>query len=228
MPKGPVIPKDDDGKTPWLSNIAGKLNTYAGIVGVSPAEVTQVVQDKAFWEYVMDAKNKFANHAQDWTAYKNAARSGDALGNMPTPPALGAAPALVPPNIFGRIGALIVRIKKHPGYTDAIGNDLDIIGAEQTIDPSTMKPVLNLILQAGHPLVRWKKQGMDAIELQVDRGDGKGFVFLAIDTIPDYLDTADLPAAGASAVWKYRGIYRLADERVGQWSDVASISVMGA
>jgi hypothetical protein len=59
----------------------------------------------------------------------------------------------------------------------------------------------------------------------VDRGSG--FVFLAIDTVPDYLDTAALPAAGASAAWKYRAIYRLSDERVGQWSNVASISVMG-
>jgi len=73
--------------------------------------------------------------------------------------------------------------------------------------------------------VGWKKQGMDAIEIQVDRG--AGFVFLAIDTVPDYLDTADLPAGGASASWKYRAIYRLNDERVGQWSDVSSISVMG-
>ena len=45
------------------------------------------------------------------------------------------------------------------------------------------------------------------------------------------MDPAALPAAGASAVWKYnpesfRG-YRLNDEQVGLWSDIASISVMG-
>jgi hypothetical protein len=42
---------------------------------------------------------------------------------------------------------------------------------------------------------------------------------------------AALPTAGTSAVWKYssercRG-YRLNDEQVGLWSDIASISVMG-
>lgn len=37
---------------------------------------------------------------------------------------------------------------------------------------------------------------------------------------------AALPAAGISAVRKYKAIYRLNDEQVGQWSDVASISVM--
>jgi len=44
----------------------------------------------------------------------------------------------------------------------------------------------------------------------------------------DYLDTArGLPAPGASAVWKYKAIYRLGDEQVGQWSGEARISVMG-
>jgi hypothetical protein len=41
------------------------------------------------------------------------------------------------------------------------------------------------------------------------------------------VDTAPLPASGQSAVWHYRAIYRLSDERVGQWSDVATIPVMG-
>ena len=39
--------------------------------------------------------------------------------------------------------------------------------------------------------------------------------------------TAALPASGTGAVWKYKGIYRLSDEQVGQWSDVSSLSVMG-
>jgi hypothetical protein len=65
----------------------------------------------------------------------------------------------------------------------------------------------------------------DGPEIQVDRGTGV-FAYLATDTMPDYLDTAALPAAVASAVWKYKAIYRFNDEQVGQWSDVASISVM--
>jgi len=69
---------------------------------------------------------------------------------------------------------------------------------------------------------------MDGIEIWVDRGDGKGFLLSAIDTIPDYLDTAPLPGGWHECRWKYKAIYRLNDEQVGQWSDIASISVMGA
>ena len=43
--------------------------------------------------------------------------------------------------------------------------------------------------------------------------------------MPDYLDTAPLPAPGTSTVWKYKAIYGLNDEQAGQWSDVASVSV---
>src|ERR1035437_2721423 len=75
--------------------------------------------------------------------------------------------------------------------------------------------------------IQWVKQGLDALELWVDRGDGKGFGFLAIDTIVPYVDTAALPAAGQSALWKYKGIYLQADERVGQWSDIVSLAVNG-
>ena len=226
MTRDPFIPRTDDGKGPWLANFAAKLGTYAATIGVDPAEVASTIADNNFWQFVFGARNQWLAFAQDWTAYKNAARDGLPLGAMPTPPGFPPAPPLVPTGIFPRAAALAGRIKKHPGYTDAIGQDLMIIGAEQTLDPQTLKPVLKLDLQAGKPNVGWKKQGMDGVEIWVDRGNG--FVFLAVDTVPDYLDTAPLPAAGASAIWKYKAIYRLGDEEVGQWSDIASISVMGA
>ena len=38
-------------------------------------------------------------------------------------------------------------------------------------------------------------------------------------------DTTSLPATAAK--WKYRAIYRVADARVGMWSDEVSITVVG-
>jgi len=88
-----------------------------------------------------------------------------------------------------------------------------------------MKPVLTAQVDAGAVNIGWKKSGMDGIVFPADRGTGFGF--FAIDTIPDYTDTAPMPPAGQSAVWKYKAIYRLNDERAGQWSDVVSLPVMG-
>jgi hypothetical protein len=47
------------------------------------------------------------------------------------------------------------------------------------------------------------------------------------DTYPNYTDTSNLPAAGTSAVWRYKAIYRYGDAQAGLWSDVVSITVTG-
>ena len=222
MFKAYFIPSDDQNKCLWLSNFAAKLPTYAAIVGVSAAEVAAAPADNLFFAFVCDATNKFKKYTQDWTSYKNALRNGPAIRDLPTAPSIvnGAAP--VPADVFGRASALGSRMKKHPAYTDAIGQDLGLIGAEQTVDLVNIKPSLKVQMQAGHSNLLWTKQGMDGIEFWVDRSNGT-FAFLAIDTMPDYLDTAP----GTSAVWKYKAIFRFHDDQVGQWSDVFSVSVMG-
>ena len=227
MPKAYFLPTNEPGKRAWLNNFAGKMPTYAATVGVTPAEVTQLTADNLFFNYVCDAHSQHTKTTRDWTAYKHQAAHGDNLGDIPVTPTPGTPPPTVPPNIFGRASTLAVRIKNHPNCTDAIAQDLGIIGPEVIIDPANMKPVLYLTLTAGHPHVGWAKQGMDSLELQVDRGDGKGFVPLTITTNTDYADNSPLPAAGTSAVWKYKAVYRLNDAQVGQWSDVATIGVMG-
>ena len=228
MAKSYFLPPDDDGKDALLTNIAAKLGTYKTTVGLEDAVVTSTQADAAFFHYALTSQKSIANYAQQWTAYKNAARNGTdpSLGPAPVAPTLGTAPAAVAPGIFKRLIALVARIKAHPGYTEAIGQDLNIIGAEQTLDTANAKPILKLELSAGRPNILWRKGGFDALEIWVDRGSGT-FAFLAMDTIPDYLDTATLPAPGQSALWKYKAIYRLNDQQVGNWSDVVSIPVTG-
>ena len=119
----------------------------------------------------------------------------------------------------------MARVKEHPCFTDALAQDLGIVGAEQTFGPSSMKPVLKLSLQADHPNVGWKRLGMDSIEIWVDRGDGKGFVLLTFDTTPNYTDTTPFPSTPTK--WTDRAIYRVGDSRVGQWSKPVSVTVGG-
>jgi len=40
--------------------------------------------------------------------------------------------------------------------------------------------------------------------------------------VPHYIDATPITTLGH---WKYRAIYLVSDERVGQWSDIASITV---
>lgn len=225
MKKTYYLPADDAGKLAWLTNFAAKLAPYQTALGLTAAEVTAVGADKDFFTYVFNAQAQVSSYAQQWTAYKNAARDGKAasLGTAPVVPVL-APPATVAPGIFGRLAALVARIKKQPGYTESIGEALQIVGAEQTVDLATVKPVLQVTTQSGGVLIAWTKQGLGGIEIHVDRG--AGFVFLTIDSVPDYVDT-QTPVAGQTALWKYKAIYRLNDERVGLWSDVVSVAVGG-
>ena len=216
MPKSYYLPADDAGKSAWLNNLSAKLPSYSAALGLTAADTASATADAAFFAYCLNSVGQIAAYSQQWTAYKNAARNGTAaaLGALPTPPVLTTpAPAMVAPGIFGRVTALAARIKVAPGYSDSIGQALQIIGADQTVDLTTMKPVITAQLDAGQVDIGWTKQGMDGIEIQVDRGTG--FVFLAIDTVPGYTDTAPMPAAGQSALWKYKAIYRQGDNRVG-------------
>ncbi len=136
--------------------------------------------------------------------------------------------AVVAPGIEPRFRALCQQIKARPEVNDSILEALGIEGSEQAgPDYATLAPVLDLSISGGQVYVGWGWQGysafLDQCELQVDRADSKGFVMLAIDTTSGYTDTQPLPSAPAT--WTYQAIYRVADSRVGQWSNPVGIAV---
>ena len=62
---------------------------------------------------------------------------------------------------------------------------------------------------------------------EIHKAIGSGaYAFLDLDLHPHFVDKSPLPGSGHSEVWKYKAIYRLSDERIGQWSDEVSIPVM--
>jgi hypothetical protein len=93
----------------------------------------------------------------------------------------------------------------------------------------TVQPEIEAQLTGGAVFLDWGWGGnskyLDMIRLETDRGDGKGFVFLASDTTPGYTDTAPLPATPAK--WTYRAIYIVDDAPVGAWSKPVSVVVGG-
>jgi hypothetical protein len=228
MAKTPYLPAGDSGKAELLEHFAAKLPQYTGLLEISAAELAAAQADATAFRRVLQGQQQAQATAQQWTALKNLLRDGGSGGA--TPPADAAAPPSVPevaPGVVPRLTALVARIKNHKAYTPAIGQDLGVIGSEKIIDSSAWKPVLGIKTQAGHPIVTWSKGDADALEIWGDRGDGQGFRFLDLDMKPDFPDNAPLPAPGTSAVWKYRAIYRLDDQQVGQWSDVISVTVGG-
>jgi hypothetical protein len=163
-----------------------------------------------------------------WTAYKNQMRNGSGSGTPPAPSGLPTAPTAVPAGIETRFRSLAQTVKQNTNYDLAAGQALGIEGSEITPpDLVTIAPQLNATVSGNRVLVDWGFGGnaafLDMIRLEVDRGDGKGWVFLANDTTPGYIDTEPFPATATK--WSYRGIFMLDDAQVGQWSAPAHVMV---
>jgi hypothetical protein len=230
MPKGDYISQNDDAFNAQLQTFKNGIGGYSTLLGLTPAQISGQSADAAYFDYTLKSLDIMSNGAQQWTAWKNIERAGG------TPPASGApvapifptAVAAVAPGIETRFRALVQSIKTNANYNEAIGQALGIEGAQQTgPDLTTIQPVIDAMISGNHVNVKWGWGGngayLDMCELQVDRGDGKGFVLLAFDTTPGYTDTQPFPAA--PAIWTYRAIYRVDDNQVGQWSLPVSVTV---
>jgi hypothetical protein len=117
------------------------------------------------------------------------------------------------------------RIKSHPAYTDAIGKELMIVGAENLVDWSKAKPTLKLKIDGKKVVVDFEKAHSDGVAIYFRRQGETDFSFLAVDTRPPYYDTHENPDKNKAEKREYYALYIMNDEEVGQRSDVASISV---
>ena len=242
MAKKSYLPREDSKLVTWLQNLSSKIGTYATKYGISAAEVTLIQNAAAFFIFWYNALDQLKASTQNLTAFKNEIRDGVPAGGSasvtPTDILFGTPPTAVPPGILITIRSIVARIKKHTSYTNADGADLKIEGEDQTEDITNLKPEFKIVLQQGHPSLVWKKGFAEGVKIKVNRFMGNtppppmppnqsDWQFLAIDTQPDYLDTAQLPPFGESVVWAYVMIYIIGDEEVGQWSDPVLVTVMG-
>ncbi|MES2622698.1 MAG: hypothetical protein V4615_17750 [Bacteroidota bacterium] len=169
----------------------------------------------------------FKDYFQTLTTYKNELRDGsDApIGGFPAPPAVAAiAPVLA--GVFKRNTELVRTIKAHPAYTETMGQNLGIIGAEIDPDFGTIQPEPKTSLKNAHAYLRWSHEHTEAADVYADYGDGAGFVLAGRISSTHYLDP-HLPAAGVSKVYKYKLRYVVNDEQVGVESNPVSITVTG-
>ena len=228
MRKQHYLPSGTNERGVWLSNFSTKLPDHATTLGVDAATVTSVQNDAQFYLFIVTSHSAYKEKGKEWTAYKNLmSEGGPGDGAVPAAPGLGTVPTLVLPGIFDRVRALVRQIKSAGGYTEAIGQDLGVIGSDLVVDFANMKPTLTYHLDAGHPVIEWKKGLADGLKIFVNR-DGSGFQYLDMDKRPNYKDTHTLPDVGTSTIWMYKAIYVTGDfEETGQFSDELAVTVAG-
>ena len=176
MPNTTVIPRDDASKLVLLQQLNAQLPNYAVALELSADDLAQLKVGLDWFEYSLKAQDATQNYSHALVALKQILRDGpkNTAINLPSAPVFPPLPTSEPyADIFGFLGALISRIKKHKNYTDAIGKALKIIATQsQGIDSTTLQPVLTVDFQGGHPVLHWKNNSMDALELEADHGTG--------------------------------------------------------
>jgi len=229
MPTGYFLPLDDSGKADLLDHLAVTLPKYTKVFALTAEILATRQADALAFRHALHSADDAQAYAQHRTAHKNLLRDGgDGSGDWPLPLTLAQPdPSAVTPGIVPRLTSFVTWLKAQSTYTEAIGQDLWLVGAKRVIDPSTWKPNLSVQAQGGHPNLGWTKGKATGLEIWVDRGDGKGFVLLTVSVSSPTIDNSPLPAPGTSAVWKYKAIYRRGDNQVGDWSDGVSIAVVG-
>ena len=218
----------------WLKNWRQKIGNYQSGGGYAAGEITATVADADYALQLIETWNPCTqNFAEGATAHTKLILYGPVAtavvglplftGNPPAggpPPPAGTLPwpAAVPPGALRRIFAFVKNLKTRTFYTEAVGQDLDVIGAAAgSVDLDNAKPVIEAMRRGDEVRVKWTKGVFDGVEIWVDRGTG-AFAKLATDMRPDYFDTEDFPATAQT--WKYKARYILSDAPVGLFSDV--------
>ncbi|MFN8282248.1 MAG: hypothetical protein U0U67_03490 [Chitinophagales bacterium] len=187
------FPRTDSEKEAWLRNLSNKINTYAAKYNIAPAEVADIVASLLYFSYHLNYKIQYGEYIKKLNAYlkeiKDGVAAGGSASTAPALPVFAAPPPIVAPGIFKRVKAIVRRIKGHLSYTAADGYDLGIeVAATKKAKPNldTIKPVITVhLIEGGQPEIVWSKNGMDALEIWIDRGDDKDFVKLDVDTKPN-------------------------------------------
>jgi len=214
-----------------LELFAKVLPTYQKLLSVSDADIASAVADALFFRWTLDVQVQVQTFGPSVTGFKDLLRHGrnnEVLTANPVSPVLAIAPETVAANVEMRFTRSADARKANLNYTSDIGKALGIVDVTTVFVPNEGTCVLTGKLAfGGHPLLHFVKGKFEGAQIWKDSGDGKGFVLHTTALHPDYLDLSALPAAGTTAVWKYKAILLYKDTQVGKWSAVIEVTVVG-
>lgn len=213
----------------WFRNFIGKLPLYSTALAVSAAEVSSLQNYSTMVTYTLTQIEWFENELAKRRSYRNQLLDGEigataiAFPALATPPA---APTAVPTGLVKILTNMIKRIKSMPAYTEMMGKDLGIIDTAilKTMKATPIKPSFTISISADRPVLKWYKGNTEAIDILVDRNDGKGFVLAGSTNRATFTDMHELPTTLVS--WTYKIVYKRAGVIYGEYSDPCSIAVI--
>lgn len=233
MPDNDYIPSSDLAFCNLLQHVVDTLPQYYDQLAITGAtsQVTVLAHDNTVFAYLCSRQTTLRTASEGATSERNRSRYGDKVSpNVVVNLSYPTAPATVPspnfPGVEKRFRDFVAWLRALPGYDDAIGEALHLVGAQVTTTPSAeLQPELSLLIDGGKVQIRWgwgtAARTAKALYIEVDRGTGPQL--LVVDTNPNYTDTTTLPATATK--WKYRAIWMRDGEMIGQWSPWMEIIV---
>lgn len=235
MKRQNYYPSRTAAQIPWLENFREKIGGYTATLGLNATKVADAVASARFIVYILSqwlpAVRAFGPAC---TQSVEAILSGTGVAPvvlptftappLPTTPTPAVVP--VPPGALDRIFDLVEELKEADGYNTTIGEDLGVIGAEDTaVHPA---PEMELRVLQGAPCqcveVRFVKYGHMGVYIE-SRRNGGAWEMLAIDTESPYADERPLLVAGTPEIREYRARFWDKGEANGEWTDVARVTV---
>ena len=230
---GDYVKQSESDYADQLDNFATELETpeCQSQYGYLDAFKIEARKDADYNRYTYTKRTFVDPYVHAWTGKKNEVRHGKGITvtafrageDVSTPP------TEVLPGNEPRFRTKAQWLKDQTTKTtDAAEIALGIFTPHSSTDTSGIKPELSYeLVSGGHPKIKYTKHDFQGIILEVDRGDGSGFVHLAEPGNPTYTDNGTLPALGIAKVWKYRAIYKMDDEVIGDYCDPISVTVKG-
>jgi len=198
------LPKGAGDLDSFEENLINKLSVHAASLGLDADEVTQVIQ--IISDHRAAHSNMVSKKAESKAATENSYNSRD--------------------RAVGEIRRIANLIKSSKGYTTGIGDDLGIIGSDQSVKISSeLKPNLKAKIDGHEVVIKFSKEGTDGIKIYGRRGNETEFSFIAVDTTSPYNDTREKLESGKPEQREYYAYYFESDSDIGQASDVLKVIV---
>lgn len=234
MKRQPYFPRTLAERIAWFSHYGTELPLANVVLGLPAGDVTNSMNDAGYCEYALGdwlAEVRGFGHAGTSAVDDLFHGSGGGTFVLPTftapavPPAVGS----VAPGALDRIFAFLQTIKACSNYSEAIGLQLQIVGAEDTSPAGSLVPVYTLAVErngAAQQIVRvsFKKAGHQGVIIHGKRGGGD-WEMLAIDLTSPYMDSRPLLVPGQPEVREYRLQYYASAAPIGDFSMSSTITV---
>ncbi len=213
MAKQRYFPRSEGKRIQWLKNYEQKFPFHAPALGMA-AEVGQTLFDAGYAIYLLETWHPAVKRdLKEATEYKRHLFDSPGAGEPLTPLPAGSVftpPTLVFPGILARLFAQVARIKVHPAYTAAIGDDLGIIGSDEVKKDASATPTVKARVLDGSPNqvveLSFSKDHHEGVYIE-SRVNGGAWVPLGVDSESPYTDNRPLLVPLAAETREYRVRY---------------------